>query len=75
MILEQRFLKRVAEAMQAQDMNQSALARKMNVTRSMVSQYLTGHRTPGLDVVERFAKALDVDPLALLSSENLLAHA
>jgi transcriptional regulator with XRE-family HTH domain len=73
-ILEKRFVERLSEAMKAADINQSELARRMNVTRSMVNQYLNGRIAPGLDVVERFAAALEVDPLALLSSEKVLVN-
>lgn len=49
-------------------MSQSDIARKMKVTRSLVSQYLSGHRCPGLDMVVRFADALGIEePIELLS--------
>lgn len=73
MLLQKRFALRVREAMDAEGVSQSELARTMEVTPSMVSQYLNGVRSPGLDVVEKFAKALHVsDPTLLLGSNKLL---
>jgi len=71
-VLETRFRKRLREAIDAAGINQSELARRMHVTPALVSQYLSGHRSPGLDVVEKFAKALELNPLMLLDSEKIL---
>lgn len=46
--------------------SQADLAEAMHVTPSYVSQILTGHRNVGLEAVDRFAKALDIAPDALL---------
>ena len=71
-ILQERFALRVREAMESERVSQSELARRMSVTPSMVSQYINGLRSPGLDVVERFSRALNIDdPTILLSSEKI----
>lgn len=79
MILRERFRQRVREAMAAEGINQSELARRMGATRAFVSQYVpardpdtTAKRlpSPGLDVVEKFALALHIDdPASLLGAE------
>lgn len=65
-VLLQRFQDKVREAMSLRDINQSDLARDMGVGRMYVSRYLTGRNSPGFDVVEKFAKALRVEPWELL---------
>lgn len=71
MLLEKRFVTRTAEALDLLGITQAELARRMHVSRAMVNQYMNGSRSPGLDVVERFALALEVDPLDLLAKEKL----
>lgn len=76
MILQQRFADRVREAMEIEAVSQSELARRMNVTPALVWQYLNQTRSPGFDMVEKFAEALHIaDPVLLMSSEKLLANA
>ncbi|WP_157606287.1 helix-turn-helix domain-containing protein [Schlesneria paludicola] len=58
MKLHDRFQKRVHEALEANQMSQGDLAKRLGVSRQNVSQYLCGNRVPGLDMVERFAEAL-----------------
>lgn len=53
--------------MARQGLTHAALAEKMGRKRPSVSQYLSGDHTPGLDLVDEFAKALGVSPSALLS--------
>lgn len=73
MILQEHFRRRVQAELDERDWSQSDLAREMGVTRSVVSQYLTGRITPGLDVVERFAKAFgfEENPLDLLVEKSI----
>jgi len=44
------------------------LASKMDVTIAYVTNYLNGHRRPGIDVIARFAKALRVEADTLLKN-------
>jgi len=48
------------------NLSQEDLARRLNVSGPYVSQVEAGRTTQGLDVVERFAKALDLPAVALL---------
>jgi len=45
---------------------QAELAVRLRVTPSYVSQILNGHRRPGLDNLEAFAKVLSVEPADLI---------
>jgi transcriptional regulator with XRE-family HTH domain len=47
-------------------LSQDELGARLNVTGPYVSQVEAGRTTPGLDVVERFAKALECPGVALL---------
>ena len=70
--LYRRFQLRVKEALEAEGISQAELARRMKVTPQMVSQYINGGSSPGLDLVERFAVALSLDdPLLLLGAEKI----
>lgn len=46
--------------MKAQNLTQKELALKANITEASMSKYISGDRTPRLDVVVKIAKALDV---------------
>jgi transcriptional regulator with XRE-family HTH domain len=70
-VMQANFRDKVHQALEERGWSQSALAREMNVTRSVVSQYLSGRITPGLDVVEKFANALGVDPWNLVDNRPL----
>lgn len=61
-MLKEEFLAIVREEMARQDLSQSELARRMGVPQPMVSRYVGGLQTPGLDVVEKFFLALGIDP-------------
>ncbi len=64
--LKERFMKKLSEAMQAHGWTNSELARRMGVSRQFVGQYTGGEKTPGLDVVERFANALELEDPSIL---------
>lgn len=65
-LLQKKFQQKVRELLISKGWSQSALAREMDVAPMTVSQYLNGKRSPGLDVLERFAKALEVEPWELI---------
>lgn len=46
--------------------NRSELARHIGVRPQYVHQVLSGHRAPGLAVIERWASVLGVEPYTLL---------
>ena len=78
MEIQERFRSKLQAALVEKGWSQADLAREMGVTRALVNQYLQGRRTPGLDVVAKFAKALEVESINLLDEKPLrfcLAHA
>ncbi|MGD9713529.1 MAG: helix-turn-helix domain-containing protein [Thermomicrobiales bacterium] len=75
MIMQRRFRERVLERIQVMDITKAELARRMEVVGPYVHQYLSGRNCPGFDVVERFARALEIDPSRLVSPESLLDEA
>ena len=75
MKLHERFKRRVAEAMEMEEINQAELARRMRVTPQMVSKYLRDDAPcPSLDVVEAFANALNIDDGAMLVGGEKIYH-
>ena len=70
--LAKAFRANVRERMSEAGLSQSELAEKLKVTPSFVSQMLSGHRDPGLDSLEQFAKVLGVKAADLLE-EKILA--
>lgn len=71
MILEPRFREKLVQAMAEAHLTNTELANKMGVSRQYVGEYLSGRRSPGLDVLERFAAALEVDPWNLIDDQPL----
>jgi transcriptional regulator with XRE-family HTH domain len=63
------FRSNLKAALEEKGWSQSDLARAMKITPTQVSKYANGVCTPGLDLVERFAKALDVETLELLAEK------
>lgn len=71
MILDERFRMKVEQAMKIHGWTQAELSRRMGVGRQYVSQYLRQGISPGTEVIERFAIALQVDPGNLLDKADL----
>lgn len=65
------FSRNVRARMAELGMNQQALAERLEVGKSYVSQMLSGYRRPGLDSLETFAAALDVEPADLIREKKL----
>lgn len=61
------FRRNVRARMEALGLTQDALAKRLKSTPSFVSQMLSGHRNPGLNSLEDFAKALEIDAPELIS--------
>jgi transcriptional regulator with XRE-family HTH domain len=67
------FCENVRERMKFLKLSQADLAAKLGVSQSYISQILSGHRRPGLDSLELFAKALKVEPPDLLKKMSGVA--
>jgi transcriptional regulator with XRE-family HTH domain len=68
--LADAFRRNVRERMATLKLSQSALAERLECTPSFISQMLSGHRNPGLDSLEIFAKALDTEPPELIREKS-----
>lgn len=77
MNLRDRFVANVAVALDAKGWTRVDLAKALNVSHPTVYQQLSGSRGVGLEVIEKYAKALGVkDPAHLLRErEKILAKA
>lgn len=62
-----RFADRLRAVRLSRGMTQADLAHRANVTDSYVSRLEAGRAAPGIDLVERLAKALGTDAADLLS--------
>lgn len=64
--LAKAFRRNARERMESLGLSQAALAERLEVTPAFVSQMLSGYRNPGLNSLEDFAKALEIDASDLL---------
>lgn len=60
---------KILQLMKEQNLNQKQLATKASITEASMSKYLSGERTPRIDVVVKLAKALDTSVSYLLDNE------
>ena len=61
---------RIFRLMKEQKLNQKQLAEKASITEASLSKYLSGERTPRIDVIVKLAKALDTTVNFLLDDET-----
>lgn len=67
MILQERFRANVQRMLNSRGWSKADLARRMAVDGPYIHQYMRDEgRSPGMDVIERFASAFEVDPVELL---------
>jgi transcriptional regulator with XRE-family HTH domain len=64
------FIQNVNARLEELGWTRSEFASQMGVTRAFITNYLNGHRRPGLDVVAKWAEALDVQPAQLVSKQK-----
>lgn len=64
--LVQRFAKRLREVRQSRGITQAELARLGGITPSYLSRLEAGKIAPGVDMVERLAQVLGIQPTDLL---------
>ena len=65
-----RWSDKVKELMTIKNINQKELSRLSGITEASVSRYLTGERTPRMDIIINFAKALGVSVEYLLDEDE-----
>lgn len=70
-ILEKRFQRKLQDAIEQKGISQRELARRMGISSQLVGDYYHARKSPGLDMIERFAQALEVDPLNLLDEAGI----
>jgi len=62
LILQKQFREIVEDELGRRHWSRSDLARAMNCSRQMVTDYLNGKREPGPDTMEKFLSALELEP-------------
>lgn len=65
------FIKRLQELLDKKDWKQKELAKKTGVTEVTISRYLSGERSPRVEVVKQIAEALNVSTDYLLGNSNI----
>lgn len=61
---------KVKELMRVKNINQKELSQLSGITEASVSRYLTGERTPRMDIIINFARALGVSVEYLLDNSE-----
>jgi transcriptional regulator with XRE-family HTH domain len=67
------FGKNCKQRMATLGINQTDLAKKLEIAPSMVSSYVNGKIEPGLDLIERWAEKLECTPAELIAEPALEA--
>jgi transcriptional regulator with XRE-family HTH domain len=70
-VLQNAFRENLRATLDEKDISQSDLAKRLGVTRSYISNILAGRHSPGLDVVERIADALEIDPHLMFEPQKI----
>lgn len=70
MIVQNQIQQRLAEAIRQSGMTQKEIAREMQVSQQMISQYLLGKKMPALDTFANLCAVLDVDPAYILCLQD-----
>lgn len=64
--MKEDFKKRLQMALNERHITQSELARKLNIHRATINNYITGKHEPDRDRIDKIAKCLQVNPAWLL---------
>jgi transcriptional regulator with XRE-family HTH domain len=67
------FREKVKELMNQENITQKELSELSGITESSISRYLNGERTPRIDIIINFAKALKVNPNYLICNDDDLS--
>ena len=70
MIVQSQIQQRLAEAIRQSGMTQKEIAREMQMSQQMISQYLLGKKMPALDTFANLCAVLDVDPAYILCLQD-----
>lgn len=62
-IIEQAWRDAINTELKTRGMTRAEYARSLAVSTAYVSGYLNGRRSPGAEVMERWLKALDLEPV------------
>ena len=70
MLLQQRFRDAVLARLEVLGWSKAELGRQMGVSPQYINSYLNENKSPGLDVLERFAQSLGVEAASLISENQ-----
>ena len=73
MALKENFQLNLRKRRKEMGLTQTELAKKLDVSHAYVCQLENGVQSPGLEVIERFAKALDCPAVTLLMAPEVSA--
>ncbi len=62
------FKENLVKIMKDRGLSQKELASKVEIVPQALNKYLKGHRIPGLEVIDKFAQALNLSPHVLISN-------
>ena len=68
---DKKLLLRIKKLMEEKNINQSDLAKELNITRGVVSGWFRGVRNPKKETIERIAKVLKIPVSQLLFDEEI----
>lgn len=71
--MENSFAKRLEKALRIRNVKQSELVERTQISKSAISQYLSGAFEPKQKNIYKIAKALDVNPVWLMGNEIKIA--
>ena len=69
--MENTFSKRLKESMLNKDITQTDLVKETGISKSIISEYLSGMYEAKKENLIKIAKALDVDPLWLIGEKDI----
>lgn len=73
--MENNFAKRLEKALESRDVKQSELVERTQISKSAISQYLSGAFEPKQRNIYKIAKALDVNPAWLMGKDVEMENA
>ena len=62
------FKENLLKIMKEHGMSQKELAKKVDIVPQALNKYLKGHRIPGLEIIDKFAQALHLNPHILIAN-------